>query len=83
MDKPLAVGFGIGNGEQARAVGQVADGVIVDSALVKRAAESLDRVRALAVELRTALGLNSVDYRPWEFCYGVSFCFFSAGYSRR
>ena len=55
-DKPLAVGFGIGNGEQARAVGQVADGVIVGSALVKRAGESVDSVRDLAVELRTALG---------------------------
>ena len=52
---PLAVGFGIGNGEQARAVGQLADGVIVGSALVKRAAESPDRVRELALELRAAL----------------------------
>lgn len=55
-DKPLAVGFGIGDGAQARAVGQVADGVIVGSALVKRAGESLERVRALADELRAALG---------------------------
>ncbi|MBN1218098.1 MAG: tryptophan synthase subunit alpha [Anaerolineae bacterium] len=55
-DKSLAVGFGIGNGRQARAVGQVADGVIVGSALVKRAGESVERVRDLAVELRTALG---------------------------
>lgn len=54
-DKPLAVGFGIGDGAQAHAVGQIADGVIVGSALVKRAGESLDSVRALAVELRTAL----------------------------
>ncbi|MEW5956964.1 MAG: tryptophan synthase subunit alpha [Chloroflexota bacterium] len=54
-DKPLAVGFGIGNGAQAQAVGQVADGVIVGSALVKRAGESVDRVRALAEELRAAL----------------------------
>ncbi|MBE7556205.1 MAG: tryptophan synthase subunit alpha [Anaerolineales bacterium] len=52
---PLAVGFGIGNGEQARAVGQLADGVIVGSALVKRAAESPEKVRELAVELRAAL----------------------------
>jgi tryptophan synthase alpha chain len=52
---PLAVGFGIGNGEQARAVGQLADGVIVGSALVKRAAESPARVRELALELRGAL----------------------------
>lgn len=53
--KPLAVGFGIGSGDQARAVGQLADGVIVGSALVKRAAESVEGVRALAVELRQAL----------------------------
>ncbi|GAB4454091.1 MAG: tryptophan synthase subunit alpha [Anaerolineae bacterium] len=52
---PLAVGFGIGNGEQARAVGRLADGVIVGSALVKRAAESPERVRELAQELRAAL----------------------------
>lgn len=52
---PLAVGFGIGNGEQARVVGQLADGVIVGSALVKRAGESPERVRELALELRAAL----------------------------
>jgi tryptophan synthase alpha chain len=52
---PLAVGFGIATGEQARAVGQLADGVIVGSALVKRAAESPERVRELAQELRAAL----------------------------
>jgi tryptophan synthase alpha chain len=54
-DKPLAVGFGIGNGVQAKAVGQLADGVIVGSALVKRAGESVERVRELAEELRAAL----------------------------
>ncbi len=54
-DLPLAVGFGIGTGEQARAVAQLADGVIVGSALVKRAAESVDSVRELAMELRAAL----------------------------
>ena len=54
-DTPLAVGFGIGNGEQARAVAQLADGVVVGSALVKRAAESLESVRDLATELRAAL----------------------------
>lgn len=53
--KPLAVGFGIGSGEQASAVAQLANGVIVGSALVGRAGESLERVRALAVELRGAL----------------------------
>ncbi|MEM7347993.1 MAG: tryptophan synthase subunit alpha [Chloroflexota bacterium] len=54
-DKPLAIGFGIGNGEQAKAVGQLADGVIVGSALVKRAANSTESVRELATELRSAL----------------------------
>jgi tryptophan synthase alpha chain len=54
-DTPLAVGFGIGNGEQAQTVAQLADGVIVGSALVKKAAESTDSVRVLATELRTAL----------------------------
>jgi len=33
---PLAVGFGIAGGEQARRIGALADGVIVGSALVKR-----------------------------------------------
>jgi tryptophan synthase alpha chain len=55
-DKPLAVGFGIGTGAQAKAVGQLADGVIVGSALVKRAGESVESVRELAEELRAALG---------------------------
>lgn len=36
-DKPVAVGFGIANGSQARAVGQLADGVVVGSAIVERA----------------------------------------------
>ena len=52
---PLAVGFGIGNGNQAAAVGQLADGVIVGSALVKRAQISAESVRELADELRAAL----------------------------
>ena len=55
-DQPLAVGFGVGTGEQARTVGQLADGVIIGSALVKRAGESVERVRSLAEELRAALG---------------------------
>lgn len=54
-DTPLAVGFGIGNGDQAHAVAQLADGIIVGSALVKRVAESLESVRTLATELRAAL----------------------------
>ena len=54
-DKPLAVGFGIGNGQQAQLVGNIADGVIVGSALVKRAGESVYSVRELAAEFRAAL----------------------------
>lgn len=49
---PLAVGFGIGSAAQAAAVAQIADGVIVGSALVKLAGErSVDAVRALGAEL--------------------------------
>jgi tryptophan synthase alpha chain len=58
---PLAVGFGIGSGEQARAVAKLADGVVVGSALVRQAGESMDRVRALAVELRRALDGSGVE----------------------
>ncbi|MEE9584014.1 MAG: tryptophan synthase subunit alpha, partial [Candidatus Brocadiales bacterium] len=39
-DRPVAIGFGISTPEQARAVGKVADGVIVGSALIKEAERS-------------------------------------------
>jgi tryptophan synthase alpha chain len=45
-DVPVLVGFGIAAPEQARAVAEVADGVIVGSALVRRIAEAADRPRA-------------------------------------
>ena len=48
---PLAVGFGIGTGEQASAVARIADGVIVGSALVKAADAGLARVATLGSEL--------------------------------
>ena len=54
-DTPLAVGFGIGNGPQAKAVAELADGVIVGSALVKQAGKSVESVSVLATELREAL----------------------------
>jgi tryptophan synthase alpha chain len=41
-DKPLAVGFGISNAEQAAQVGRVADGVIVGSALIQMAERAAD-----------------------------------------
>ncbi|MBV7332136.1 tryptophan synthase subunit alpha [Chloroflexi bacterium TSY] len=51
-DLPLAVGFGIGTGEQAATVAEIAEGVIVGSALVKAAGEEgLEPVRALGAEL--------------------------------
>lgn len=43
---PLCVGFGIGTPEQARAVGQIADGVIVGSACVKTIGESTEPMQA-------------------------------------
>ena len=42
-DVPIAVGFGVSKPEHARAVAQVADGVIVGSALVKRIHEAAER----------------------------------------
>ncbi|MFN8495907.1 MAG: tryptophan synthase subunit alpha [Caldilineaceae bacterium] len=50
---PLAIGFGIGNGQQAAAVAQIAEGVIVGSALVKAggSADGVEAVRKLGAEL--------------------------------
>ncbi len=50
---PLCVGFGIGTPEQARAVGQIADGVIIGSACVKAIGESADPMKAAAEFART------------------------------
>lgn len=46
-DLPLAVGFGIGSPEEARRVARVADGVIVGSAIVRRAGDSAEPLRAV------------------------------------
>jgi tryptophan synthase alpha chain len=54
--QPLAVGFGIKSADQARQVGQMADGVIVGSALVELAGRSLEHMVSLAQEMRAALG---------------------------
>jgi len=56
--QPLCVGFGIGSAEQARRVGEVADGVVVGSAIVRLAGESQDPIRevsSLVSELRRGL----------------------------
>lgn len=50
-DLPLAIGFGIGNGTQAAAVAQIAEGVIVGSALVKAGGQSVEAARTLGAEL--------------------------------
>jgi tryptophan synthase alpha chain len=54
-DLPVAVGFGLATGEQARAVGQIADGVVVGTALVERLARGLEPARALMTELSAAV----------------------------
>jgi tryptophan synthase alpha chain len=64
-DRPLAVGFGISTPGQARQVAALADGVIVGSALVRRAGgtDGRERVRSLVGELRHAVARRSND-RP-------------------
>ena len=53
---PVAVGFGISTGEQARAVAEVADGVIVGSRLVRAAGEGgPEAVGSLVGDLAAAL----------------------------
>ena len=55
-DVPVAVGFGVSTGDQARRVGEVADGVIVGSRVVRAAGEAgAPGVRELVAELADAL----------------------------
>jgi tryptophan synthase alpha chain len=57
-EKPLAVGFGIATPEQAAQVAQIADGVIVGSALIKAigaAKHPAEAARAFVAALRTAI----------------------------
>lgn len=58
-EQPLAVGFGISTPQQATAVAQMADGVIVGSALIRAVAESQDdpvgAARTFVAALRQAL----------------------------
>ncbi|KAA0016923.1 tryptophan synthase subunit alpha [Salinicola corii] len=53
---PLCVGFGIRDGEAAAAIGRVADGVIVGSALVGRIAERADDPTSIPAALKSILG---------------------------
>jgi len=58
---PVVVGFGVGTPEQARAVGRIADGVVVGSAIVQRIAlggarkARAERVRRFVASLARAL----------------------------
>jgi tryptophan synthase alpha chain len=54
-DLPICVGFGVSRPEQARAVAALADGVVVGSAIVKAAAESVASAVTLAASLRAAI----------------------------
>jgi tryptophan synthase alpha chain len=59
---PVVVGFGVGTPAQARAVGKLADGVVVGSAIVQRIAQGgsrkarAERVRRFVASLSRALG---------------------------
>ena len=52
---PLCIGFGVSRPEQARAVAQLADGVVVGSAIVRAADESVEAAVALATALRRGI----------------------------
>ncbi len=52
---PIAVGFGISRREHAEAVGRIADGIVVGSALVAAAEQSVDAAISLSRALRAGL----------------------------
>ena len=52
---PICVGFGISNAAQARRIGALADGIVVGSAIVRAAGESVAAAADLASGLRAAL----------------------------
>jgi tryptophan synthase alpha chain len=52
---PVCVGFGVSRPEQAAAVARIADGVVVGSAIVRAAGESVEQAVALASSLRSAI----------------------------
>jgi tryptophan synthase alpha chain len=54
-DVPVYAGFGISTPEQARAVGELADGVVVGSRAVEAAEQGADALRGYVASLRAAL----------------------------
>lgn len=52
---PVCVGFGVSTAAHARALGQLADGIVVGSAIVRAAERGIDAARDLTRELRQAL----------------------------
>jgi tryptophan synthase alpha chain len=60
---PICVGFGISRPEHAAAVGKLADGVVVGSALVAAAGRGVDDAVALARALRSGLDRNDGNDR--------------------
>ncbi len=52
---PVCVGFGVSGPEQAAAIARIADGVVVGSAIVRAAGESVARAASLAATLRAAI----------------------------
>jgi tryptophan synthase alpha chain len=52
---PICVGFGISTPDQAAAVGEMADGVVVGSAIVKLSESSVDAALSLVRSLRAGL----------------------------
>ena len=56
---PICVGFGIARPEQAVAVARLADGVVVGSALVRLAGQSVDAAASFVASLRTALDAHA------------------------
>lgn len=66
-DLPIAVGFGVRSAEQAAAIGRVADGVVVGSAIVDIVGSHGDAaapfVQELVATLRAALNANSPHFR--------------------
>jgi tryptophan synthase alpha chain len=52
---PVCVGFGVSRPEQAAAVARIADGVVVGSAIVRAAGETVEGAVALAASMRAAI----------------------------